>query len=67
MKFDDPGYLQGYADALKRFSQELDSYKDFAFASDAFTDAEVEGITRMEADLQQWLNDHVGEIEEELE
>lgn len=65
--FKDESYLQGYMDAIRTFTKELEAYRDYAFDSESYTDEELEGIGRMEAEFQQWLVDHVGSIGEELE
>lgn len=66
-RFDDPGYLSGYTDALNMVAQELEAYKDFAFDSMSFSDDELSGVTRMEGEIQQLLVDHVVQIGEEME
>ena len=63
-RFQDHIYLEGYMDALSRFSKELDTYKEYAFDSDAFSDQELDGVMRMEADLQQWLSDEIDKVDD---
>ena len=62
----DGQYLRGYIDALSKFSKDLDDYKENAFESDAFTNEEVDGVTRMEHDLQRLLSDYIDELDRVL-
>lgn len=65
-KFEDHSYLQGYADAMKEVSEQMDAYKDFAFEDETFSEEQVEGVNRMEHDMQGWLLDKAAEIEDEV-
>jgi hypothetical protein len=61
----DDTYVRGYLDAVKRLSEEVKAYADYAFDSEEYNEEEVGAITQMEGSLQAAFLDIVNNLQNE--